>query len=208
MWQNGRGNGRYDLDALRRDRTDRNKPGPVQPGLTDLRDAVDSATETLQQGGKAALSSSCWRVTRTRMRSLGVLARLIYLGVSYVWDYGPLSKRDESGMQRLLPGFAARCGAGRSLRKLGSCWLRARSDRTADIESARGIADKCPAEPLHDSTETIRGRTWLTAERAPFALLGEVASASFGCVYRVRLAIGPGGGHKGLRRGDRGSSKA
>jgi hypothetical protein len=52
MWQMGEAMADMISMPLRRDRTDRNKPGPFNRAVTDLRDAVDSATETLQQGGK------------------------------------------------------------------------------------------------------------------------------------------------------------
>jgi len=138
------------------------------------------------------------------MRSLGVLARLIYLGVSYVWDYGPLSKRDESGMQR----FAARLRS--ALLELGGVYVKLGqllATRPDLIEpriskALEVLLDKCPAEPLHYSTETIREELGLTEDaELPFVLLGEVASASFGCVYRVGLASGQVAAIKVLRRG-------
>lgn len=52
MWQMGEAMADMIAMPLRRDRTERNKPGPFNRAVTDLRDAVDSATETLQQGGK------------------------------------------------------------------------------------------------------------------------------------------------------------
>lgn len=37
---------------LGRDRTDSNKPGPFNRAVSELKDAVDGATEILQQGGR------------------------------------------------------------------------------------------------------------------------------------------------------------
>jgi hypothetical protein len=37
---------------LGRDRTDRKKDGPLNRAVSDLKDAVDGATEILQQGGR------------------------------------------------------------------------------------------------------------------------------------------------------------
>jgi len=39
---------------LRRDRTDRNKPGPFNRAVTDLRDAVDSATRPCSKAASRA----------------------------------------------------------------------------------------------------------------------------------------------------------
>jgi ubiquinone biosynthesis protein len=64
------------------------------------------------------------------------------------------------------------------------------------------LLDKCPAEPLHATIETIREELGVHRNcELPFLVLGEVGSASFGCVYRVRLASGEVAAIKVMRRG-------
>ena len=62
--------------------------------------------------------------------------------------------------------------------------------------------DKCPPEPLQASIQTIREELGLPADGPlPFAILGEVGSASFGCVYRIKLESGEIAAIKVQRRG-------
>jgi ubiquinone biosynthesis protein len=64
------------------------------------------------------------------------------------------------------------------------------------------LLDKCPAEPLKATLETIREELGVDANSAlPFTVLSEVASASFGCVYRMRLETDEVAVVKVLRRG-------
>ncbi|HEX3860314.1 MAG TPA: AarF/UbiB family protein [Stellaceae bacterium] len=138
------------------------------------------------------------------MRSLGVLAKLVYLGVAYVWDCGLLGKRGEQGM----PRFAGRLRS--ALLELGGVYVKlgqllsTRPDLVDPFLSKEleVLLDKCPAEPLNATIETIREELGLTANcRLPFTVLGEVGSASFGCVYRVGLESGDVAAIKILRRG-------
>jgi ubiquinone biosynthesis protein len=63
------------------------------------------------------------------------------------------------------------------------------------------LLDKCPAEPLQDTTQTILEDLGLSTDaELPFVLLGEISSASFGCVYRVKLESGRVAAMKILRR--------
>ncbi len=52
LWQMGEVMADMMAMPLGRDRTDSKKAAPLNQCVTDLKDAVDSATETLQQGGK------------------------------------------------------------------------------------------------------------------------------------------------------------
>src|SRR5229473_794243 len=122
------------------------------------------------------------------MRALNVLSKLVYLGVSYAWDCGPLGKRDELGVRR----FAIRLRG--ALLELGGVYIKlgqllsTRPDLVDPVVSKEleVLLDKCPAEPLQDTTHTILEEFGLTSDaELPFVLLCEISSASFGCVYRV-----------------------
>jgi len=64
------------------------------------------------------------------------------------------------------------------------------------------LLDQVPAEPLQDTKETIREELGMSADAEfPFVLCGELASASFGCVYQLRLKSGQLAALKILRRG-------
>jgi hypothetical protein len=52
LWQMGEVMADMMAMPLGRERTDARKPGPLNRVVTGLADAVDSATESLQQGGK------------------------------------------------------------------------------------------------------------------------------------------------------------
>jgi len=52
LWQMGEVMADMMAMPLGRDRTESQKPAPLNRCVTDLKDAIDSATETLQQGGK------------------------------------------------------------------------------------------------------------------------------------------------------------
>ena len=52
FWQMGEVMADMMAMPLGRNRSDRNKPGPLNQAVSDLKDAVDSATDTLQRGGK------------------------------------------------------------------------------------------------------------------------------------------------------------
>ena len=52
LWQMGEVMADMMAMPLGRDRSDSKTTGPLNRCVTDLKDAVDSATETLQQGGK------------------------------------------------------------------------------------------------------------------------------------------------------------
>ncbi len=138
------------------------------------------------------------------MRSLGVLLKLVYLGVSYAWDCGPLGKRDDVRLRR----FAIRLRdvlleLGGVYVKLGQL-LSTRPDLVEPVVSKEleALLDKCPPEPLRDSIWTIHAELGLAADaEPPFVLLGEISSASFGCVYRIKLRSGQVAAIKVLRRG-------
>jgi len=128
------------------------------------------------------------------MRSLGVF---IKAGSTWVFrtsgDCGPLGKRDESGLRR----FAVRLR--RVLLELGGVYVKlgqllsTRPDLVDPLvaKELEVLLDKCPAEPLQASTQTIRAELGLKADaELPFVLLDEISSASFGCVYRVELQSG------------------
>jgi hypothetical protein len=53
LWQMGEVMADMMAMPLGRDRTDSKTTGPLNRCVTDLKDALDSATETLQQGGKS-----------------------------------------------------------------------------------------------------------------------------------------------------------
>jgi hypothetical protein len=52
MWQIGEVMGDMMAMPLGRDRTDGKKPDPLSRAVSDIKDAVDGATEILQQGGR------------------------------------------------------------------------------------------------------------------------------------------------------------
>ena len=52
MWQMGEAMADMMSMPLNRERSESKKPGPFNRCVTDLKDAVDSATEVLQQGGR------------------------------------------------------------------------------------------------------------------------------------------------------------
>jgi hypothetical protein len=52
LWQMGEVMADMISMPLGRDRTDRKKDGPLNRAVSDLKDAVDGATEILQQGGR------------------------------------------------------------------------------------------------------------------------------------------------------------
>lgn len=52
LWQMGEVMADMMAMPLGRDRNERHKPNPINRAVNDLTDAVESATETLQQGGK------------------------------------------------------------------------------------------------------------------------------------------------------------
>src|SRR5437762_4632567 len=127
------------------------------------------------------------------MRSFNVLGRLIYLGVRYLWDCGPHRRHGELGLLR----FAARLRS--VLLDLGGVYVKlgqlfaTRPDLVEPLLSKEleVLLDKCPAEPLELTTKTIREELGIARNcELPFVLLGEVGSASFACVYRVRLESG------------------
>ena len=52
LWQMGEVMADIMAMPLGRDRADRKKEGPISKAVSELKDAVDGATEILQQGGK------------------------------------------------------------------------------------------------------------------------------------------------------------
>jgi ubiquinone biosynthesis protein len=137
------------------------------------------------------------------MRSFSVLGRLIYLGVAYVWDCGPFRKRQQAGLLR----FAKRLRAvmlelGGVYVKLGQL-LSTRPDlvQPALAEELEALLDECPPEPRQDTEKTIQEELGGADGDLPFELLDELNSASFGCVYRVRLHSGELAAIKVQRRG-------
>jgi len=138
------------------------------------------------------------------MRSLAVLSRVVYLSVSYVWDCGPLARDDDAGLRRFAGKLrAALLELGGVYVKLGQL-LSTRPDLVDPIitKELEVLLDECPAEPLPASIATIREELALDEDDdLPFEILGEIASASFGCVYRVRLGSGQISALKVMRRG-------
>jgi predicted unusual protein kinase regulating ubiquinone biosynthesis (AarF/ABC1/UbiB family) len=138
------------------------------------------------------------------MRSLHVLSKLGYLGAAYLWDYIHLGKRNEARAGR----FATRLRdilleLGGVYVKLGQL-LSTRPDVIEPVVSREleVLLDRCPAEPLEATLETMREELGVAAQaELPFDVLGEMASASFGCVYRLRLRSGRIVAMKVLRRG-------
>src|SRR4051812_31457663 len=138
------------------------------------------------------------------MRSLKVLGRLIYLAVAYIWDCGPFRKRHQLG----LPRFGARLRVvmlelGGVYVKLGQL-LATRPDLVEPqlSEELQALLDKCPPESLQDTLKTIHEELGLPAEaELPFVLLGEIGSASFGCVYQVKFSSGEVAAIKVQRQG-------
>jgi len=140
------------------------------------------------------------------MRSVRVLSRLIYLGVSYIWDCKFPGRRNEQGVQR----FAVRLR--QIMMELGGVYIKlgqllsTRPDLVEPViaKELEALLDKCPPEPLDFSLLTMRENLALGPnDPLPFEVLGEVSSASFGCVYKLRFPSGQIAAMKVMRRGIR-----
>jgi predicted unusual protein kinase regulating ubiquinone biosynthesis (AarF/ABC1/UbiB family) len=140
------------------------------------------------------------------MRSVLVSSRLIYLGVSYIWDCGFRGRRKEAGLQR----FAVRLRT--VMLELGGVYIKLGqllSTRPDLVEPGiarelEALLDKCPPEPLESSLLTMRENLGLgPTDPLPFEVLGEISSASFGCVYKLRFPSGQVAAIKVMRRGIR-----
>ena len=138
------------------------------------------------------------------MRSVLVLSRLIYLGVSYLWDCGFRGRRNEQGLER----FAVRLR--QTMLELGGVYIKlgqllsTRPDLVEPViaRELEALLDKCPPEPLEFSLLTMRENLGLGShDPLPFEVLGEVSSASFGCVYKLRFPSGQVFAMKVMRRG-------
>src|SRR5690242_18557770 len=144
------------------------------------------------------------------MRSVLVLSRLIYLGVSYLWDCGFRGRRNDQGLQR----FAVRLR--QTMLELGGVYIKlgqllsTRPDLVEPViaKELEALLDKCPPEPLEFSLLTMRENLGLGPhDPLPFEVLGEVSSASFGCVYKLRFPSGQVFAMKVMRRGIRAQTR-
>lgn len=144
------------------------------------------------------------------MRSVRVLSRLIYLGVWYIWDCRFPGRRSEQG----LPRFAVRLRT--VMMELGGVYIKlgqllsTRPDLVDPIiaKELEALLDKCPPEPLDFSLLTMRENLGLGPnDPLPFEVLGEVSSASFGCVYKLRFPSGQVFAMKVMRRGIRAQTR-
>lgn len=144
------------------------------------------------------------------MRSVLVLSRLIYLGVSYLWDCGFRGRRNEQGLER----FAVRLR--QTMLELGGVYIKlgqllsTRPDLVEPViaRELEALLDKCPPEPLEFSLLTMRENLGLGShDPLPFEVLGEVSSASFGCVYKLRFPSGQVFAMKVMRRGIRAQTR-
>ena len=144
------------------------------------------------------------------MRFARVLSRLIYLGVSYIWDCGLRGPRNEAGLKRFAVRFrTVLLELGGVFIKLGQL-LSTRPDLVEPViaQELEALLDKVPPEPLEFSLLTMRENLGLGPDDPlPFEVLGEISSASFGCVYRLRFGGGQTVAIKVMRRGIRAQTR-